>query len=214
MRARPDLNRAATMAYRVLAERRITSLPVNPLALLRRCRNTQVMTVMDAAEALGMTLAEFERRFGVPEAMTFRIPADGSLHYIVVYQPDGNPARQRFTLAHELGHRVLAHNGSEPWEEREADCFASHLLCPRPAVALLEERFERLSPEQAASAFYVSAGCARMLLHAEAVEVDDSLLTRVKNQLSEAVQAVREIKDSGTNDGWPKTAERFWKTNA
>lgn len=52
--------------------------------------------------------------------------------------------RQRFTIAHELGHLVLHADGTDDNSEREADQFASGLLIPRPmlrhAVAESRER--------------------------------------------------------------------------
>ena len=37
----------------------------------------------------------------------------------------------RFTLAHEIGHAILGHSGSESKAmEKEANCFARNLLCP------------------------------------------------------------------------------------
>lgn len=56
------------------------------------------------------------------------------------YNPDRAVVRQRFTLAHELGHFLLGHNGlnasyetGRNWnsrEEQEAKCFAGELLVP------------------------------------------------------------------------------------
>lgn len=57
-----------------------------------------------------------------------------------------NPNRQRFTLAHEIGHLILNHRGSEDYsidyriqgqserKEVEANIFASELLAPRDEV--------------------------------------------------------------------------------
>jgi len=39
--------------------------------------------------------------------------------------------RQRFTIAHEIGHLVLHGDGTDEHSEREADQFASALLIPR-----------------------------------------------------------------------------------
>lgn len=39
----------------------------------------------------------------------------------------------RFTIAHEIAHKVLCHSEEETeWEEKEANCFARNLLCPLP----------------------------------------------------------------------------------
>lgn len=181
-----DLRRAAEMAYRVLIDRQVTALPVDPMNLLRQCRDTQVMTYEDAAEALGMTADDFDRRFGTADAFTLRQEHAGKEHYLVIYRAGGNPARQRFTLAHELGHRVLGHRTANTASEREADCFASHLLCPRPVIARLAGRCDPLYAEQLAALCYVSVACAR----AAAVQVqniDEGILQAVDELLRTAV---------------------------
>lgn len=156
----PDYPRAVRLAYRVLAARQVNALPVDPLALLKACRDTLVLTCAEAAELSGVSSAVMERMFREVDALTFCREQGGS-QYIVVYNPCGNPARLRFTLAHELGHRLL---GGDEASEREADCFASHLLCPEPALVKLRERWGKLSAEQIAAIFYVSLPCARMVL--------------------------------------------------
>lgn len=73
-----------------------------------------------------------------------------------------HPNRQRFTLAHELGHFILGHKRRR-WEEflnessgapmeQEADAFASGLLMPK---ALLKT-FKDLPPKELAQLFQVS----------------------------------------------------------
>lgn len=71
---------------------------------------------------------------------------------IIVYKPSGNSKRDRFTIAHELGHLALNHGASHrdtfssfdtgnfiP-EERDANRFAAEVLMPEAAVkfAVLE----------------------------------------------------------------------------
>lgn len=163
MRRVPDLERAAMMAYRVLAAREIRALPVDPLPLLRACRDTVIMTADDAADVLDMRPADFGRLFDVSEAVTFLETADGHVHYIILYRPGGNPARLRFTLAHELGHRVLRHTAREYADEREADCFASHLLCPQPAVKRMAD------PAELVGACYVSLSCAKAAMRRQGI---------------------------------------------
>lgn len=71
----------------------------------------------------------------------------------IVYSPSGNLRRDRFTIAHELGHHALGHGGNphrdtaasflshaEGVQERAANKFAAELLMPTKAVkfAVLE----------------------------------------------------------------------------
>ena len=55
--------------------------------------------------------------------------------YIVFYNRSLSPVQLRSSLARELGHVILQHDGKDPeeiWSE-EATCFAYHLLCPPPS---------------------------------------------------------------------------------
>ena len=58
--------------------------------------------------------------------------------YIVFYNQALSPVQLRSSLARELGHVILQHNGKDPeeiWDE-EATCFAYHLLCPPPSACV------------------------------------------------------------------------------
>lgn len=198
---RADMTRAAEMAYRLLLAGEVRTLPVDPLALLRRCRATKVYTYEEAADVVGMTDAEFVRRFGEAEAFTLRTDAE---EYLVVYRADGHPARQRFTLAHELGHRALGHLGNSTTEDREADCFASHLLCPRPALDMLKERITECTAEQAAASFYVSLSCAQQLTGDVPVGVSKELTARVRENLRSAVSSLAPVTQQTYQHRLPK----------
>lgn len=195
MRRVPDLARAARMAYKVLAAKRISTLPVDPLTLLRACRDTAVYTTADAADILDMKAADLERLLSASDAVTFVQHAAGRMRCIVLYRPGGNPARLRFTLAHELGHRVLGHCAREASDEREADCFASHLLCPEPVLAQLVEQRGALTPEAVAVECYVSPACAKAALRRTRVSQPDEAYLWLEAQLK------REIDEIGSPKG-------------
>jgi DNA modification methylase len=65
-------------------------------------------------------------------------------YWMIYYNPDRPPARQRFTLAHEIGHVLLhgaergvaasARSGRGGARERQVDRFAEELLMPAPMV--------------------------------------------------------------------------------
>lgn len=145
MMRQPDYDRAATLAYRCLVKLNISRLPVRPLEILSKCRNTVVYTYRQAAEHLHIEEAEFERKCGDADAFTIR----GGDKYVVCYREGGNPARLNFTLAHELGHILLHHTNDATADEAEANCFAGHLLCPEPLT-------RGMTAEQVATSCYVS----------------------------------------------------------
>lgn len=192
-----ELCRAAARAYQVLVNQQITALPVDPLALLRRCRDTVAMTYTEAAETLGIPPEDFERQFGHTDAFTLRRDTPAGRQYMVMYRADGNPARLRFTLAHELGHRLLNHEGVDPREERAADCFASHLLCPRPVIERLAARFQPLYAEQVAAVCYVSLSCARMLGTSPQMYIEETLRQRVAEQLGPFADSAAPVATQG-----------------
>lgn len=160
-----DVYRAALTAYRCLIHAHVDTLPVQPLDLLKKCRNTVAMSMEQAADSLAVPYADLLRGCDEADAWTYRQAApDGEARYIVVFRTDGHPGRRRFSLAHELGHIALRHTPDDPWAEQEADVFASHLLCPQPLLAAWRIKGE-LYVEDVAAACYVSRTCAEMLTY-------------------------------------------------
>ena len=107
MQQNNGMSRAAAMAYRVLIRRGVSALPVYPLEILSACRNTVVWADVTAAERLKIPREVLLQQLANAEAITFRQNIQEETRFIVVYLEGGNPARLRFTLAHELGHRLL-----------------------------------------------------------------------------------------------------------
>lgn len=133
----PDYHRATRLAYRTLLATAADRLPIDVEAIVGCCQNTHVLSYSAAYSLTGETFLGL--RDGPSKlAMTIRRDADDETHYLIVWQDcvlDRRSGLYRFTLAHELGHIVLRHaRGDSPAEEAEANCFAQHLLCPRPAL--------------------------------------------------------------------------------
>lgn len=173
------LEYAAEKAYRCLLRLNTDRLPIRPEAILQLCRGTALYTYQEAMQVLGMTSDAFERQFGGGEGFTWRVElSDGTTRYLVCYRADGNRARLRFTLAHELGHIVLHHRGASPGEETEADCFAAHLLCPRPFLRKMQ--LAGMDASALAAAFYVSDGVIQRLMRESPIAVDPELEKQVE----------------------------------
>lgn len=191
MSRRPDLARAATLACRALLERRVDVLPVDPLTLLKACRNTAVYTLDAAMDALDIPETKLQALLRDMDAATYRMTTADGERYIIVYRTDGNPARLRFTLAHELGHRLLKHTGGDAAEEREADCFASHLLCPEPVLRLLAAA-PGDAADRIATACYVSRSCARASLRRMPSLIAPEVIAEVEALLSRELEMLRQ----------------------
>lgn len=121
----PNLDNAARAAADVA---RRFAIPADPLRVLQSLPNVLLMAVEASA---GMLAGQ--------DAFALVERKDEHLHYIVLYDSSLPSYQLRRALARELGHVVLRHDGSSPeyvWSE-EADCFAFHFLCYRPAVTVL-----------------------------------------------------------------------------
>ena len=150
-----DFSRAAAAAYRMREEFPTpylsfdVFLPISVLPGLYVCEYTTFCNLNH------MTMERFLALAPSEDGFSFRRRDE----YLIVYNssPDIPITRQRFTIAHELGHYVLQHRSQTDMEEREADCFARNLLAPR-RLALKYSIDFRDYPK----VFGVSAAAARM----------------------------------------------------
>ncbi len=95
---------------------------------------------------------------------------------IIEYNPSEHNVRQRFTIAHELGHFVLEHGPAfrdsvenfnlSTWNPKEiaANRFAAEILMPEDAVEYLIHKEKEYSPNEMALAFEVSPVAMRYRL--------------------------------------------------
>lgn len=137
----PDLPRAENLAYLAILEFG-EHFPTDPKRVLKKMNYVNLFTFDEAAEKLGMKKLDFERRYGDMEAFTIRqIDYQSHWSWAVVYKPRTLMARERFTLAHELAHVYMRHDGHSAADEIEANHFAACFLAPR--VVLDEKPGER-----------------------------------------------------------------------
>lgn len=139
---RPDYHRATRNAYRTLLATGVDHLPVDVAALCARCQNTKVMSFHEARHLFD----DFEPLWDGPSRMAFtmRRALNGKIHNLILWNDEEmspGSGLYRFSLAHELGHIVLRHSQDASYvAELEANCYAQHLLCPRPVLEVLQPR--------------------------------------------------------------------------
>lgn len=135
----------------------------------RQCWNYALpLNPVDIANRLGVQI------FSSPDLGELSGYYDEENRFIVVNANDGL-TRQRFTVAHELGHHVMRH-GSSPRDsaqkysqlhyvpkEYEANVFAAELLMPEEAVRTMVEQ-RGMSFDQLLSMFGVSPEAMRIRL--------------------------------------------------
>jgi len=109
--------RAESAAARLLASHAFTGPPVDPEAIARAEGVLVVRRRFEDADVSGMLFRD-------------------SNHHIIGVNSAHPVQRQRFTIAHELGHHVMGHDscGSVDLQERQANVFAAELLIPLPLL--------------------------------------------------------------------------------
>jgi len=115
--------------------------------------------------------AQVERRYGpdFPYSGYFQDARSSPLGIpLIEFNGADSFTRQRFTIAHELGHFVLGHGtsprdyptsfnaGTSDWRERQANQFAAEILMPADTVRNVVMRGYASTVEELASMFGVS----------------------------------------------------------
>jgi Zn-dependent peptidase ImmA (M78 family) len=156
---RPNYRRAQAEALRLLQESGIVEPPVNPVKI--------------AKEIVGMTVDFVTFTPESSNVSGFYDPQDNA----IIVNTEEYPLRQTFTVAHELGHKILheewartsdykvllrdSEQGSDDFREKEANAFAANLLMPR---FIMDRYWESLSHSQLSLLFAVSVPAVKARL--------------------------------------------------
>lgn len=128
MPKKPDYKRATNAAYEILNEYNKEFPVTNVKGIINAFNYISIHTYTEIAAKSNMNIYQYLHKCA-PSDHGYTI-SDKIGHFIIVYNDSKDIATIRFTLAHELGHIILDHNGKYEYQEKEADCFARNLLCP------------------------------------------------------------------------------------
>ena len=134
---KPDYERAAIAAMETLIKYGINSAPVDPLPILKKIPGVLVVSFQTMSLYVDQDRSCVLSMFGQnQDAFTSVNIKNGKPQYLVTYNQRLPFHLVQRSLARELGHIVLGHDGTRTDEVRteEAICFANHLLCPRPLI--------------------------------------------------------------------------------
>ena len=183
----PDYQRAAVAASKTLVSRGINSAPVSPLPILKSLPGVLVVSYQSLSDNLAQDRRCLLSRFsGNQDAFTSVHIVDGKPRYIVTYNQQLSQVLIQRSLARELGHIVLGHDGSLPEDVRnaEAKCFAHHLLCPRPLLHMVQASGIRLTVEVLGNLTGCYDSCLACMREIPAVHVPADLNRTVRDQFS------------------------------
>lgn len=141
----PDIDRAATSAARTLLFHKVCCAPVDPLAILKKTPGVLVLSFAEMSQSVGIARKDALALFGDKGAVT----SVKNGKYIVTCNIMLPTHVLHRSLARELGHIILGHDGSRPDDvlEAEAAAFAYHLLSPRPLLRAVKDAGVRFTLE-------------------------------------------------------------------
>ena len=190
---RPDFDRAATEATRLLIEHKFTETPIKPMPILLAHPGVRVMPFTHMADEAGVEREDLIPLFGGnQDAATFRLSLGiNDVRYVVVYN-----MRLPFEIiwrgvARELGHIVLGHDGqtrTEAVRRAEAMCFAHHLLSPRPIIRLIQESGTCLTMNVLAHTTGCSEECVDDMQQIPGARVPADMNRQVKAQFERGIK--------------------------
>ena len=188
---KPNYEKAATMALETLIRHQISSAPVLPLPMLKRMPGVLVVSFAEMSQSSGIDRKNLITMFGNEnqDAVTSVHNKNGKLVYLVAYNQRLPIYMIQRSLAREMGHIVLGHDGSLSEEVRmaEANTFAYHLICPRPLVHAVMESGIRFSTEVLGNMTGCYERCLLGMRKTPGVNVPPELNKMVKEQFNDYI---------------------------
>lgn len=126
----PDYEAASAKAKEVIEKYPVSSIVDAPLEVLKSMPGVLVLSYEEASSKINMDRTNLLCIHNNHKAITYVDVSEGRPKYVVVYNQKVPFEEVRKSLARELGHIVLGHNGSLPEDIRteEAICFADKYL--------------------------------------------------------------------------------------
>lgn len=187
----PDLDRAATAAAETLLKYRVTSSPVIPLPILKSIPGVLVLSFTEMAEEIGIDRSDLVAMYNDKnkDASTLVREVNGKLHFFVAYNQRLPFYMLQRSLARELGHIVLGHDGSRTENVRtvEALYFARHFLCPRPLIKAIQDTGIKVSIEMLGSITGCYERCMVGIQNTPGAHVPPELNKLVREQFNDYV---------------------------
>lgn len=202
----PDYQRAAIKATETLIMYGISSAPVSSLSILKKTPGVLVFTYQAISDKIDQDRRCLISMFGDgnQDAFTTVNMKDGKPQYIVTYNQQLSSVFVQRSLARELGHIILGHDGSLPEDVRneEAKAFANHLLCPRPMLHSFQAAGLRITTEMLGNLTGCFDYCLSCMRRIPAVSVPAEMNRAVRDQFMPYIRNFIEYYRSATlSDG-------------
>ena len=181
-----DYQAATVKAYETILAYGISSVPVDPLPIIRSIPGVFVVSFTEMSYGIGIKRETLLSTIGdqCQDAVTSVRKKGEDLFYIVAYNQRLPYYMLQRALARELGHIVLRHDGSRPEDIRtaEAICFSQHLLCPRPLIKGIQDAGIPLTVEMLGTLTGCYGRCLSAMRKSEGVRVPPEINRSVRER--------------------------------
>ena len=202
----PDYQKAAMKATETLIRYGINSAPISPLPILKKTPGVLVFSYQAISNNIDQDRRCVISMFGDgnQDAFTTVNMKDGKPQYIVTYNQQLSQIFVQRSLARELGHIILGHDGTLPEDVRneEAKAFANHLLCPRPMIHAFQAAGLRITTEMIGNLTGCFDYCLSCMRRIPAVSVPVELNRLVRDQFMDyIVNFIEYYRNATLTDG-------------
>ena len=193
-----DCTTAATQAARTLIKYKISRTPIYPQQIIQASDRTTMVSFADNDEMgdILSTNAMFTLENGYLAWTSVIAEKDGRDSYLFTVNRNAPMGELKLELAVALSHVYLGHvldNIGSQKSMRESECFALHLIFPRPLIRLLQERGVVLTKRMFSRIFGHCDECLDFILNSEPVPVSPELNRIVKDQFTPYVDKLEDI---------------------
>lgn len=188
----PNYEKAALKAAEILVKYNINTAPISPIPIFMNTPGVLVLSFSEISNHIGIARRNIVQLFGLEnqDAVTSVLVDDGKLKYLIAYNQQLPFNIIQRSLARELGHIILGHDDSIPFDVRdeEAKCFAKHFLCPRALIHSLQEAGSVLTVESVGSVTGCYGRCQSYMRNLPGTHVPAELNRQIKKQFEPYVQ--------------------------
>ena len=153
---KPDFEKAQNEATRLLLIQKIDDLRIDVKHLLHN-ESIIIDSIQHYCLITGTTKEHYTYN-GYSGAYVLKLKTG---LFIILYDKDDSIHRQRWGIAHELGHIYLKHDNDGDKQEIEANFFAAQLLMPEIIIRYIKKLTGRFSFNQIVEYFDVSPEAAK-----------------------------------------------------
>lgn len=201
---KPDYEAAAAKACETLVKYRVSYAPVSPFPILKSMPGVIVLSFAEMAKTIGVDRSCVMNNLITQnhDATTVISLNGGRIHYCVAYNQQLPVAFIQRSLARELGHIVLGHDGTRPEYVRneEAVVFARHLLCPRPLIKSIQDAGVTLTAELFGTTTGCYDRCISCLHDTPGAHVPPELNRLVRSQFEDYVKNLLDYRSAVQNE--------------